>query len=290
MSDSKMFFENKYKSFKIPPPHLHFVLGSLFGDVFLEIKDSFSLWEYRGKFKFSQVPGMKPPSALSHCGEYYYFQNKKTQKSICFQSGRLHGYEGLSPEEVVAPVVGPFKAGTSVFVLTNISGGLKKSLPVASVVAVTDHINWTGSTPLCGLSRKGTLGSGGSVIPFQGEGSYFVDMEQAYHKKNTRALKSLMQKEGLCVTEGVYAGLLGPELETPAQVRMLRETGGDVVGMSTLWEVIALRYLKADVSVFSVVSNPACGVGESVKINKSFLEPSLKAVVKSLFVFAGQGG
>ena len=80
----------------------------------------------------------------------------------------------------------------------------------------------------------------------------------------------------------------GPQFETPSEVRLFASCGGDVVGMSTIWEVIALNYLKADVSVFSVVANPACGIGESVEINLSLLKPCFTTLIESFFHFAGQ--
>ena len=136
--------------------------------------DFFSAWEYSGHVLFSEVPDLPSPSAPNHLGRYDYFAHKKTKKSICFQSGRLHGYEGLSPSIVARSVIGPKLAGTDCFILSNISGGLKQQTPVGCVVAIQDHINLTGKSPL--------------------QGPQFVDMTNAYHQQLTLSLVSYIKK------------------------------------------------------------------------------------------------
>ena len=276
MEDLKKKFQEKYNEFGIPVPEVHFVLGSLFGAVLEELseKSPFSKWEKRGHVAFSKMPGLNAVSAPSHLGYYEYFYHKGKNKSVCFQSGRLHGYEGLTAQEVVRTVTGPCHAGTDCFVLSNISGGLKKELTPGSVVAVTDHINFTGQSPLVGLSK-------GTPTDF-----YFVDMQRAYNSKITLSITKEMKEKKLNVYSGVYIGVLGPQFETPAEVCLFAKCGGDVVGMSTVWEVIALHYLKADVSAFSIVANPACGIGESVEIKDSSLKPCFASVIESFLSFA----
>ena len=273
MEDLKKIFQEKYKELGIPVPSLHFVLGSLIG---LELDKGYknSQWEKRGCLAFSEIPGLNPPSAPSHTGCYTYFYHKEKHKSICFQSGRLHGYEGWTASEVVRTVTGPCQAGTNRFVLSNISGGLKAELTPGSVVAITDHINFTGQSPLVGLSKK------------EKKDFYFLDMEKAYDAEITASIMEEMKKQKLKVCLGVYMAVLGPQFETPAEVRLFAQWGGDVVGMSTIWEVIALRYLKATVSAFSLVANPACGVGSSVEIDSSLLQPCFSSVMRSFFHFA----
>ena len=276
------FFHNKYQKFKIPIPEIHFVLGSLFGKSLLQIiKEGVSSWKHRGQIPFSEVPGLKSTTAFSHSGEYHYFLHQTLQKSICFQSGRLHGYEGLSPQEVTYSVIGPKNAGTSCFVLSNISGSLTQQLPVGSVVAITDHINLTGQSPLCGRSQKNTSHQENT------QSSVFIDMNEAYHPQITKEITQVMKDHNLTINKGIYAGVLGPQLETPAEVRMLRNLGADIVGMSTAWEVIALRYTKASVSAFSVISNPACGIETSVEIDYHSIVDTLKKVIQSFIHFAG---
>ena len=279
----KNFFQNKYQQFQIPVPEIHCVLGSLFGKSLSQITDSEELspWEHRGQILFSEVPGLKSTTAFSHSGEYHYFFHKILKKSVCFQSGRLHGYEGLSAHEVVRSVIGPKNAGTSCFILSNISGSLTEQFPVGSVVAITDHINLTGQSPLCGLSPKNISDKETR------DSSIFTDMSEAYHPHITKNIIQIMKSQALTINEGIYAGVIGPQLETPAEVRMLRNLGADIVGMSTIWEVIALRYIKAHVSAFSIVSNLACGIGSSVEIDYPAISDTLKKVILSFFHFAG---
>jgi len=273
MNDSqiKIFFQQKYKTFGIPIPKIHFVLGSLFSSVLSENPDRlFSGWKYKGRIDFSEVPGLPQTSVPSHNGYYEYFvSGNKPELSICFQSGRLHGYEGLHSKQVVQTVTGPGQAGTGLFVLTNISGGLKKELSAGSVVAIRDHINFTGHSPLCGFTE-----------------SYFIDMKNAYDPVMTKSFQQELKKHNRESVTGIYVGVLGPQYETPAEVRLFADWSGDIVGMSTVWEVIALRYLEAKVCAFSVVSNPACGVGASVKIQPELLQPVFIDLIKTMLAFA----
>lgn len=272
--DISQIFQKIYKQFGIPVPHIHFVLGSLLGSELKTVSSLFPAWEKRGEVIFSEIPGLNLVSAPYHSGCYEYFYHKEKNKSICFQSGRLHGYEGLEAWEVTQTVIGPRKAGTDCFVLSNISGGLKKKLIPGSVVALTDHINFTGKSPLVGLSKQ------------EPKSFYFLDMEKAYNTKMTIDIIKEMKRQNLSVRSGVYIGVLGPQFETPAEVRLFTKWGADVVGMSTVWEVMALCYSKAKVSAFSIVANPACGVGESVEIDHSWLKPRFINVISSFFHFA----
>ncbi len=273
MKDLKVKFQEKYQELGIPTPEVHFVLGSLMSSE-LENGSKGSAWEKKGRLTFSEVPGLNTASAPSHTGCYEYFYHKEKKKSVCFQLGRLHGYEGLKAQEVVRTVTGPCQAGTDCFVLSNISGGLKQELVPGSVVAITDHINFTGQSPLVGFSRQ------------EPKDFYFLDMEKAYNTEMTDTLVKEMKKKELSVCSGVYVGVLGPQFETPAEVRLFADGGADVVGMSTVWEVIALNYLKAKVSAVSIVANPACGIGESVEIDYSSLKPCFRSVIESFLSFA----
>ena len=266
------FFQKKYETFGIPVPKVHFVLGSLFGSALSELSSSseFSNWEYKEGLAFSEVPNLSQASAPSHKGCYKYFIHKKNlELSICFQCGRLHGYEDLTPKQVVQTVTGPRQAGTDQFVLTNISGALKKELSVGTVVAITDHINFTGKSPLCGVTE-----------------SYFVDMKDAYNPEMTQSFQQELKKQNRKSVKGMYVGVLGPQYETPAEVQLLASWGGDVVGMSTIWEVIALKHYQSKVCAFSLVSNPACGISSSVKIQPELLQPVFSDLIKAMLTFA----
>ena len=300
LAEKKMFLR-KYKEMGIPVPEWHFVLGSLIG---AELTSSpHPEWELKGQVSFSEIPKLSTPSAPSHKGSYLYFYHPKKNKSLCFQCGRLHGYEGLKAQDVVRTVMGPRHAGTKNFVLSNISGSLKTGInktcfekgsalevfpsykvhkrqvnsnktgiKPGEVVAVRDHINLTGQSPLTHLTHQ--------------KGFYFLDMDKAYHGITTDLIAAEMQKQALKVQNGVYVGVLGPQFETPAEVALFASYGADVVGMSTVWEVIALHYSKAVVSAFSIVTNMATGLGESVEIIHERLRPCFKKVIKAFFNFA----
>jgi len=274
MKAEKDIFRKKYESFGIPTPKVHFVLGSLLGAQLEDLskKYFFSRWTKKGRILFSEVPELKTASAPNHLAHYDYFYHQEKKISICFQAGRLHGYEGWTPKQVAQTVIGPRQAGTEIFILSNISGGLRKDLTAGSVVAIRDHINFTGSSPLIGLTKDKDF--------------YFLDMAHAYNPVINSWVKRHIKKKKINIKNGTYIGVLGPQFETPAEVNMFRNLGADVVGMSTIWEVIALHYLKAQIGAFSIVANPACGVGDSVKIDTTALKPCFSAVIESFLDFA----
>jgi purine-nucleoside phosphorylase len=150
--------------------------------------------------------------------------------------GRVHGYEGYSPGQVVHGVRTACAAGVGTVVLTNAAGGLRADYSVGQPVLVSDHINLTGRTPLVGPR--------------------FVDLTSAYDPE----LRALARRVDPSLAEGVYAGLSGPQFETPAEIRMLRVLGADLVGMSTVLETVAARAEGARVLALSLVTNLAAGM------------------------------
>ena len=155
--------------------------------------------------------------------------------------GRVHLYEGHSPATVVHGVRTAIAAGCRVIVLTNAAGGIS-GYGVGEPVLIRDHLNLTGRSPLAGPD-------GGT--------SRFTDLTGAYSSR----LRGLAHAADPSLAEGVYAGLPGPQYETPAEIRMLRTLGADLVGMSTVLETIAARHLGAEVLGLSLVTNPAAGLG-----------------------------
>ncbi|HEX8805101.1 MAG TPA: purine-nucleoside phosphorylase, partial [Acidimicrobiales bacterium] len=131
-------------------------------------------------------------------------------------------------------------------VLTNAAGGIRPGLAVGQPVLVSDHLNLTGLSPLTGPEPAGP-------VP-----SRFVDLSEVYSPR----LRALARSVDPTLVDGVYAGLVGPHYETPAEVRMLAGLGADLVGMSTVLEAIAARHLGAEVLALSLVTNPAAGLGE----------------------------
>ena len=157
-------------------------------------------------------------------------------------AGRLHLYEGRSPAEVVHPVRTAIAAGVKVVVLTCSAGAVNPSLSAGDVVTIRDHLNLTGTSPLVGIAADAVAGS------------RHVDMADAWSRRLRTLARAVTPLE-----EGVYAQMPGPQLETPAEIRMLAVLGADLVGMSTVPEAIAARHLGAEVLGLAVVTNAAAG-------------------------------
>jgi purine-nucleoside phosphorylase len=161
--------------------------------------------------------------------------------------GRTHLYEGHPVDAVVHGVRTAAAAGCRVIVLTNASGGINENYSVGQPVLLSDHINLTGRSPLTGPE------------PPTGFASRFVDLTDLY----SRRLRALARRTDPGLAEGVYAALHGPHYETPAEIRMLRAAGADMVGMSTALEAIAARHRGLEVLGISLITNPAAGLSPS---------------------------
>lgn len=182
----------------------------------------------------ADLPGFSSPTAAGHTGEVVSMAIGAHRVLVLV--GRIHAYEGHEPADVVRPVRMAVAAGANTVVLTNAAGGLRDSFDVGQPVLISDHLNLTGRSPL--------------------QGAHFVDMVDAY----TPALRALALQVDPTLTEGVYAGMPGPQYETPAEIRMLRTLGADLVGMSTVHEAIAARAAGAQVLGVSLVTNLAAGI------------------------------
>ncbi|MDP7703640.1 purine-nucleoside phosphorylase [Mycobacterium sp. TY815] len=182
----------------------------------------------------ADVPGFAPPRAEGHSGEI--LSVPVGAHRVLVMAGRIHAYEGHDLQHVVHPVRTACAAGAQVVVLTNAAGGLRTDMAVGQPVLISDHLNLTARSPLVGAQ--------------------FVDLTDAYAPR-LRALARACDPE---LAEGVYAGLPGPHYETPAEIRMLRVLGADLVGMSTVHETIAARAAGAEVLGVSLVTNLAAGI------------------------------
>jgi purine-nucleoside phosphorylase len=161
--------------------------------------------------------------------------------------GRVHLYEGHPVEKVVHGVRTMARMGVGCVLLTNAAGGLLSSWAAGDLMAVTDHINLTGVSPLVGFNDDAL-------------GPRFPDMTAAYDAELRAELAGVAREAGVTLREGVYAALLGPSYETPAEVRMVRTLGAQAVGMSTVPEVIALRHMGVRVGAMSCITNLAAGI------------------------------
>lgn len=182
----------------------------------------------------AELPGFAPPRAAGHAGDVV--SAEVGGRRVLVLLGRVHAYEGLPLEHVVHPVRVACAAGAGTVVLTNAAGGLRADMAVGRPVLISDHLNLTGRSPLVGPR--------------------FVDLTDAYDP----GLRALCRAIDPTLAEGVYAGLPGPHYETPAEIRMLRTLGADLVGMSTVHETIAARAEGARVLGVSLVTNAAAGM------------------------------
>ena len=263
--NGKDFLIEQYKKHDIQTPERHFVLGSGISAALDALGTKLSrVWEERFSIPFASVPGLRAPTVHSHHGLYRYFVHRETGKSICFQCGRIHGYEDLSPQDTVRPVMEPFLAGTKKFVLTNISGSLRSDLIPGTIIALKDHVNHTGKSPLTGPNPTDHAG--------KELGLRFPHMEEVYNKETRNNIVNELKATGLTVEEGTYICVPGPNLETPAEVNLFAKWGLDVVGMSTVWEAIALKHAGAEIAGFSMISNPGSGLKGSEITDEEMLK------------------
>jgi len=182
----------------------------------------------------AELPGFAPPRAVGHTGEL--MSVRVGEHRVLVLVGRVHAYEGHDLAHVVHPVRAACAAGARIVVLTNAAGGLRPDMRIGQPVLISDHLNLTARSPLVGAQ--------------------FVDLTDAYAPR----LRDLARETDPQLTEGVYAGLPGPHYETPAEIRMLRVLGADLVGMSTVHETIAARAAGAEVLGISLVTNLAAGI------------------------------
>ncbi|MDP9067580.1 MAG: purine-nucleoside phosphorylase [Actinomycetota bacterium] len=189
---------------------------------------------------YSAIAGMPTSTVAGHEGALY--AGEIAGAGVLLFSGRVHLYEGHDASTVTRWVSLAVEAGCDTIILTNAAGGIRPDLQVGTPYLISDQLNLTGTSPLIG--------------PHDGRGPRFPSMIEVYDP----ALRALAREVDPTLGEGVYAGLLGPAYETPAEVRMLATLGADFVGMSTVLEAIMARYLGARVLGLSLVTNLAAGL------------------------------
>jgi purine-nucleoside phosphorylase len=194
-----------------------------------------ALGEPHAVIDMEELPGFTTPEAEGHHGKVMSIAAGDTR--ILVLLGRIHAYEGFDARDIVHPIHTAAAAGVRAVVLTNAAGALRDDYRVGETVLISDHINLTGRSPLVGAPQ-------------------FVDMVDAYSPR----LRALARGIDATLREGVYAGVLGPQYETPAEIRMLRTLGADLVGMSTVKETIAARAAGLEVLGLSLVTNMAAGI------------------------------
>lgn len=281
LHDSAKIYGDFLKKSGIEAPKLLAVLGTGIG---ANLQDSWipKNWKLISELEFSKLPGMSAASAPGHKGSYRFFQNEKTKKVFALQVGRLHGYEGLTAKQVTSSVLTARLNGTEKFILTNAAGGLKTNWSVGSIMMITDHVNMTGQNPLVGPVQEDASGK-----PL---GPRFPELSKGWNPEFNKKIHTHMKESGLEVHEGIYLGLLGPSFETPAEIRLFANWGMGTVGMSTVWEAIALNHSGATVGGFSLISNLGCGLDPNQKLDHFEIMDQSKIaaekIIRGLFALA----
>jgi purine-nucleoside phosphorylase len=223
-------------------PRVAVVLGSAQASFARSVSNSVEI-DYR------RIPGWPCPSVPGHSGKLIV--GEAGGKPVVVLSGRVHLYEGRTPQEVTFGIRVLGRLGLRSLVLTNAAGGINPAYQMGMLVLITDHLNLQAGNPLIGQNDD-TFGP------------RFPDMTAAYDAAYRDLARQAAAAAGVALGEGVYAALLGPSFETPAEIRYLRSIGADLVGMSTVPEVIVARHMGVRVLAFSTVTNLASGMQDAI--------------------------
>jgi purine-nucleoside phosphorylase len=219
-------------------PGVAVVLGSGLGAFAEELAD-------RTEIPYSDIPGWPSSTAVGHAGKLVF--GKLNALDVVVMAGRVHLYEGYTPAQVTFGVRVLGSLGVRSIVFTNAAGGINLALERGGLVLISDHINLQGSNPLVGPNDENL-------------GPRFPDMSEAYSRQLRALAHQVGSESRVRMSEGIYAGVLGPSYETPAEIRYLRTIGADLVGMSTVHEVIVANHMGMRVLGISCVTNMAAGI------------------------------
>ena len=246
-------------------PAVGIVLGSGLGPLAERIEDAVIV-------PFGEIPHMKRSTATGHKGRFVC--GELGGKCVLAMQGRLHGYEGNSPQEVAFPIWLMHLLGVRALITTNAAGAINETYAPGEFCIMSDHINFTGRNPVVGTEPDG--------IAFR-----FFSMTDAYDPELRAVARKVADERGVAVQEGVYLGLLGPSFETPAEIRAFRAWGADTVAMSVCEEVIAARHVGMRVLGISLVSNMAAGVEGSSPSDTEVFEVAKEAEPKFCSLIEG---
>jgi purine-nucleoside phosphorylase len=234
---------------KLGRPRSAVILGSGLSDI-LPLEGERAL-------AFSDIPGFPVPSVAGHRGEVAV--GRLGDREILVQRGRVHYYEGYDLWDIVFPVRVYALLGARTLLITNAAGGIAPGLFPGDLVLISDHVNLTGANPLRGPNLEGL-------------GPRFPDLSAAYDPELRRLAHTVGDELGITLREGVYVATMGPSYETPAEIRAFRALGADLVGMSTVPEVIAARHAGLRVLGISCVTNLAAGVSQTPLSHEEVIE------------------
>jgi purine-nucleoside phosphorylase len=247
-------------------PRVGMILGSGLGGLAEEIED-------RLEIPYADIPGWPLSTAVGHAGVLVLGQVGEVPVAV--MRGRAHLYEGISADRAVFGVRVLGRLGVRTLIVTNAAGGIDESYRPGQLVLISDHLNLMGTSPLVGPNEDSL-------------GPRFPDMTDAYDPQLRASAREAASRIGLEVQEGVYGAWLGPQFETPAEIRYMRAIGADLAGMSTVPEVIAARHLGIRCLGLSVVTNMAAAVGSGKLAHDEVLavgaeaQPRLTALLREL--------
>ena len=219
-------------------PQMGLVLGSGLGDYADTLDDPI-------RIPYADIPHFPQPTVTGHAGALVF--GHKHGKPVVAMQGRIHYYEGLSQRELTLPIRVMASLGVRQLVLTNACGGVNLSFAPGDLMLISDHLNLSGDNPLIGANLEEF-------------GPRFPDMSDLYTAALRQKVKDLAAQKGISLQEGVYGMYSGPNYETPAEIRMYRVLGADVVGMSTVPEALVAGHCGMEVLGISCITNMAAGV------------------------------
>jgi len=231
-------------------PKIGLVLGSGLGAFADQLTNA-------ARIPYSQIPAFPRSTAIGHAGQMVI--GKAGDIPLAAMQGRVHLYEGYTAKEVAFPIRVFGRMGVRAVILTNAAGGINLEYEQGALVVVSDHINLQGHNPLLGPNDDRL-------------GQRFPDMTKAYWRSYREATVEEAGKLGMTVYQGVYAAMLGPSYETPAEIRYLRTIGADLVGMSTISEAVAAVHMGLKVLAISCVTNMAAGILDKPIDHREVLE------------------
>lgn len=225
-------------------PRIGIVLGSGLGAFAAAVQEATTV-------RYAEIPYFPQSTVEGHSGNLVL--GTVAGVPVAVMQGRVHAYEGYTMDEVTFPTRVLGLLGCTGLIVTNAAGGIRPDIPAGALVALSDHINLTGTNAALGPNEPRF-----AVTP--GAGQRFFDMTNAYPERLRRIAQEEARRQGYELTEGVYLAVLGPSYETPAEIRAFRTLGADLVGMSTVHEVIVARHMGMEVLGLSLVTNAAAGI------------------------------
>jgi purine-nucleoside phosphorylase len=225
-------------------PSLGVILGSGLGGFATQVAGAVAI-------PYGEIPHFPQSTVEGHSGKLVL--GTIGGVAVAVMQGRVHAYEGYTIEQVTFPTRVLGLLGCKRLIVTNAAGGIRPNLPPGSLVAISDHINLTGTNAALGPNEP-------RFAMVTGAGQRFFDMSTAYSPTLRKIAQAEAVRQRIALSEGVYVAVLGPSFETPAEIRAFRTLGADLVGMSTVHEVIVARHMGIEVLGISLVTNMAAGV------------------------------